>query len=277
MRCRTTKGSIVIKVYPEWAPIGAERFLDLVKDGFYTDIAMYRCVSKFLTQFGISDNKDLKHWHNENIKDDIDKKLGIKKHYVSFAGGGKNSRSTQIFIAFEDLEWLGVQSDGSQSWETPFGEVVEGFEVLNALYKGYGDIAPFNKKGPDQQKIHNLGNSYIRETFPKIDFVESCTIDEDSTATSRDIDLESISNAAEKSSTNEQISSTYTLGSSKLMRIRRNSGRLHDGEGLKEYTQYDSDTAVTAVCFLFCALLVLCLLNKAGQNLFLLPLSRKEV
>lgn len=112
VRCRTTKGSIVIKVYPEWAPIGAERFLDLVKDGFYTDIAMYRCVSKFLTQFGISDNKDLKHWHNENIKDDIDKKLGIKKHYVSFAGGGKNSRSTQIFIAFEDLEWLGVQSDG---------------------------------------------------------------------------------------------------------------------------------------------------------------------
>jgi hypothetical protein len=63
---------------------------------------------------------------------------------------------------------LCVLHTGSQSWETPFGEVVEGFEVLHALYKGYGDIAPFNKKGPDQQKIHNLGNSYIRETFPKI-------------------------------------------------------------------------------------------------------------
>ncbi len=112
VRCGTTKGSIVIKVYPDWAPIGAERFLALVKDGFYTDIAMYRCVNNFLTQFGISDNIALKHWHNENIKDDVDKKLGIKKNYVSFAGGGKNSRSTQIFIAFEDLQWLGVQSDG---------------------------------------------------------------------------------------------------------------------------------------------------------------------
>ena len=85
----------------------------MVKAGFYTDIALFRCVKKFLVQFGISDNPDMKHWHNEVIKDDADKHMGIKKHYVSFAGGGKNTRSTQMFIAFEDLNWLGVQPDGS--------------------------------------------------------------------------------------------------------------------------------------------------------------------
>jgi hypothetical protein len=110
------------------------------------------------------------------------------------------------------------------------------------------------------------------------DFVNSCAIEEGSILTSRGIDLESSSNLIETSNTEEPVSSTYTLGSSKkLMRIRRNSGRLYDGEDLKEYAQYDSDTAVTAVCFLFCSLTVLCLLNKAGQTLFLLPQSRKEV
>lgn len=173
VNCDTTKGPIKIEVYESWAPLGAKRFLELVRDGFYTDIALYRCVKGFLTQFGISDNPSMKHWHREQIVDDPTLNKGIKKHYVSFAGGGANTRTTQIFIAFEDLDFL-----GKAPWETPFGMVVEGDSAVNGFYKGYGDIPPFGK-GPDQTKIFNRGNSYVRENFPMIDFVKSCSVTSD--------------------------------------------------------------------------------------------------
>jgi peptidyl-prolyl cis-trans isomerase A (cyclophilin A) len=110
--CETTKGDFVIDVYRAWAPIGADHFIDLVKNNFYTDIAFFRCVEGFLTQFGISDKEDMQHWHNENIPDDINKQKGIEKNYISFAGGGENTRSTQLFIAFEYLDFL-----GKEPWE----------------------------------------------------------------------------------------------------------------------------------------------------------------
>ena len=169
VHCETTKGPVDILVHHDWAPRGAARFMELVRDGFYTDIAFYRCVEGFLTQFGISDRKEMRHWHNDQILDDPNTGRGIRKHYVSFAGGGPNTRSTQIFIAFEDLDFL-----GKEPWETAFGEVVSGDETLERLYKGYGDISPFNKKGPDQVKLFNRGNAYIRDEFPKIDFLLTC-------------------------------------------------------------------------------------------------------
>ena len=171
--CETTKGSLKIDVHNDWAPLGAERFVTLVKDGFYTDIAFFRCVKGFLTQFGISADPKMKHWHHENILDDPNLKMGIQKNYVSFAGGGPNTRSTQIFIAFEYLDFL-----GKEPWETPFGVVVEGQATLDALYKEYGDIPPFGN-GPDQTKIQNRGNSYVHENFPNVDFLQSCTVIEE--------------------------------------------------------------------------------------------------
>ena len=116
VQCTTTKGDILIEVYPEWSPLGANRFLELVEDNFFTNIAFFRCVKHFLTQFGISEDVTKKHWHNNNIKDDPNLHLGIKQNYISFAGGGPNTRSTQLFIAFEDLDFL-----GNEPWETPFG------------------------------------------------------------------------------------------------------------------------------------------------------------
>jgi cyclophilin family peptidyl-prolyl cis-trans isomerase len=126
-------------------------------------------VSEFLIQFGISDQPTKKHWHHENILDDPPNKP-IRKHYVSYAGGGPNTRSTQLFIAYEDLDFL-----GKAPWEVPFGEVTSGGDVLELFYTGYGDIPPFGK-GPDQGKIHNRGNTYIRTEFPLIDFINSCSI-----------------------------------------------------------------------------------------------------
>lgn len=105
-----------------------------------------------------------------DIKDDPNLHKGIRKNYLSFAGGGPNTRSTQLFIAFEDLDFL-----GHEPWETPFGKVIEGQTTLDALYKGYGDIPPFGK-GPDQQKIHNRGNQYLRDEFPFVDYIYSCNV-----------------------------------------------------------------------------------------------------
>ena len=168
--CSTTKGDIVIAVYPDWAPLGAARFIELVKDNFYTDIALYRSVPKFLTQFGISDKQEKKHWHHSNIPDDPLNSRGIKKYFVSYAGGGKDTRSTQLFIAFEDLPYL-----GKSPWEVAFGEVVAGRDVVDSFYQGNGDIPPFGK-GPDQQLLHQRGNSYIRENFPLTDFIQQCSL-----------------------------------------------------------------------------------------------------
>lgn len=169
--CETTQGLLRIEVYEDWAPLGAKRFLDLVRDDFYTDIALFRCVKGFLVQFGITEDPTKKHWYREQIKDDPNLHKGIKKNYLSFAGGGPNTRDTQLFIAFKDLDFL-----GKEPWETPFGLVIEGQSTLDALYKGYGDIPPFGK-GPSQQKIHNRGNDYIRKEFPNIDFIKSCELE----------------------------------------------------------------------------------------------------
>jgi peptidyl-prolyl cis-trans isomerase A (cyclophilin A) len=168
--CETTKGPVEIEVYREWSPLGADRFMELVRAGFYTDIAMYRSVKNFLTQFGISDKKEMKHWHNKVIKDDPNLNLGITRGIISYAGGGKNTRSTQLFIAYANLDFL-----GKEPWETPFGRVVHSYDTLDSIYKGYEDIPPFGK-GPDQQKIHQYGNGYVRHNFPETDFINSCKI-----------------------------------------------------------------------------------------------------
>lgn len=179
VRCDTTKGPITIEIYNDWAPNGAERFLNLVRDGFYTDIAMFRTVDKFLSQFGISSNPNFK-WnnpkfkHHEEIKDDPNLGLGIKKHYICFAGSGADTRGTQAFIAFEDLNWLGPRTneDGELdgTWETPIGKVVKGFDTLSKLYRGYGEK-------PDQNMIHEEGNDYVRQNFPLMDFINTCKIE----------------------------------------------------------------------------------------------------
>lgn len=170
----TTAGRLVINVHKEWAPKGAEHFLGLVHQGFYSDIAFFRCVEGFLTQFGLSDKEQYKHWHYEEIPDDENLHMGIQKNYVSFAGGGANTRSTQLFIAFEYLDFL-----GESPWETPFGVVeasIEGQQTLDALYKGYGEMTPFNKEGIDQQKIQSYGNRYVRDFFPETSFLISARI-----------------------------------------------------------------------------------------------------
>ena len=144
----------------------------LVKDGFFSNSPLFRCVKDFIVQFGITDKQKHRHWHTEPIKDDINLKKGIKKNYLSFAGNGPDSRSTNVFIAFRDLDML-----GKTPWETPFGKLVRGASVMANWYCGYGDMKQGgNSEGIDADKVYSQGNKYLRRDFPELDYIISCRV-----------------------------------------------------------------------------------------------------
>jgi cyclophilin family peptidyl-prolyl cis-trans isomerase len=118
------KGEILIKMHNDWAPIGAKRFLELVEDNFFTDHPLYRAVKDFIIQFGVSgDPKQQEKWRNKGtLKDDVNKHIKFKTNYLSYAGGGPNTRDTSLFFGASEntgqLNWW-----GREPWETPFAEV----------------------------------------------------------------------------------------------------------------------------------------------------------
>lgn len=171
--CHTDAGDMTIEVHRDWAPLGADHFIELIGASFFTDIAMYRSVPNFLTQFGISDRPEMKSYHGIQIKDDTNYHIPITKGFVSYAGSGPDSRSTQLFISYGDLS----NHLGKSPWETPFARLVgeQSMATLDNIYKGYGDIPPFGN-GPDQQQIHRRGNAYVRDNFPMVTFIKSCRL-----------------------------------------------------------------------------------------------------
>lgn len=165
----TTKGSFVIEVTRDWAPNGADRFYNMVKAGFYNDIAFFRAIEGFMVQFGIhGDPKIARAWRDAKIKDDPVKQSNTPG-MVTFATAGPNTRTTQIFINYGNNNRL----DGMGF--SPFGKVVEGMDVVNGLYQGYGEGAP-RGRGPDQGRVQAEGNAYLKKDFPQMDYIKSATI-----------------------------------------------------------------------------------------------------
>ncbi|CAM9428313.1 unnamed protein product, partial [Hapterophycus canaliculatus] len=149
------------QVKHSWSPIGAQRFVDLVKDGFFTDVALFRCVKNFLVQFGIppdASSPKKAFWREQGaIQDDPNRDIPFKRGMLSFAGSGRDSRTNQVFITFVDLPHL-----GKSPWETPFGVVTEGMDsVVDKFYQGYGDQQPFNQDGISQGMLQKRGNEYL--------------------------------------------------------------------------------------------------------------------
>ncbi|HVA47614.1 MAG TPA: peptidylprolyl isomerase [Pirellulales bacterium] len=169
-RFSTTQGDFVIEVTRDWAPQGADRFYNLVKIGYFDDAAFFRNIENFMVQFGINGDPAVnKKWKKSNIKDDPVKESN-QRGYVTFAqGSALNSRSTQVFINFRDNGRL----DGMRF--APFGRVVEGMDVVESLYKGYGEGAP-NGRGPEQGRIQEEGNAYLKQDFPRLDYINSAKI-----------------------------------------------------------------------------------------------------
>jgi peptidyl-prolyl cis-trans isomerase A (cyclophilin A) len=169
VKFETSKGDIIVTVTRDWAPIGADRFYNLVKNGYYDDVRFFRVVPNFVVQFGMSGDPELtKIWQNAKIKDDSVTQSN-KPGSITFATAGPNSRTTQVFINLRDNS--GLDDRGF----SPFGVVSEGMEVVTQLYSGYGDSRP---NGPQQQMITMQGNAYLDEKFPQLDRIVKATIAE---------------------------------------------------------------------------------------------------
>lgn len=165
----TTKGDFVIEVTRAWAPLGADRFYNLVKNGFYTDAAFFRVLPGFVAQVGIPARPDVARvWSAAHIADDPVTQSNLRG-YVTFATSGPNSRTTQIFINYGDNTGLDTRGFA------PFGRVIEGMEVLEQLYSGYGEGPP-NGNGPDQGRLTNEGKAYLDKNFSQLDTIKSAII-----------------------------------------------------------------------------------------------------
>jgi cyclophilin family peptidyl-prolyl cis-trans isomerase len=166
----TSKGPFVIEVHRDWAPIGADRFYNLVKSGYYDDTRFFRVIDGFMAQIGINGTPSVQAmWRTATIKDDPVKQSN-KRGFVSFANAGPDSRSTQFFISF------GNNARYDRLGFAPFGQVTSGMDIVDRLYTGYGDGPP-QGTGPVQQKIQTEGNAYLAKEFPKLDYVKKATIE----------------------------------------------------------------------------------------------------
>ncbi|HXC34991.1 MAG TPA: peptidylprolyl isomerase [Candidatus Acidoferrales bacterium] len=165
----TTKGKFTIDVTRSLAPNGADRFYNLAKSGFFTDIAFFRVIPGFMCQFGIAgDPAVAAKWRDADIPDDPVKGSNTRGA-ITFATAGPNTRTTQLFINFGDNTGLDGQGFA------PFGKVTEGMDVVDKINGEYGEGAP-SGSGPDQQRIQNEGNAYLKKDFPKLDYIKSVTL-----------------------------------------------------------------------------------------------------
>jgi peptidyl-prolyl cis-trans isomerase A (cyclophilin A) len=165
----TSAGPFVVEVQREWAPLGADRFYNLVKRGFFDNARFFRVIPGFMAQFGINGDPSLSAvWRGARISDDPVKQSN-RKGYVTFATGGPGTRTTQLFINLVD----NVRLDGSGF--APFGQVVSGMNVVEKLYGGYGEGAP-SGKGPEQGRVQMEGNKYLEAQFPMLDYIKMATI-----------------------------------------------------------------------------------------------------
>jgi len=165
----TSKGAFTVQVTRAWAPQGADRFYSMAKSGFFDDVRFFRVVTGFMVQFGINGNPATQaKWRDTPIKDDPVTQSN-KRGYITFATAGPNTRTTQVFINFADnsnLDSMGF---------APFGRVIQGMEIVDALNAEYGEGAP-RGRGPDQSRLQREGNAYLAKDYPRMDYVKKATI-----------------------------------------------------------------------------------------------------
>ena len=163
VRFETSKGDVVVRVVRAWAPLGADRFRELVASGFYDGARFFRVVPNFVVQFGIAGDPVItKKWDKSEIQDDPVLQSNTRGR-LTFATGGPNTRTTQLFINLKDNARL------DKSGFSAFGEVVEGMAVVDEIYSG-------DREKPDQDRIEKEGNAYLLREFPKLDFIKSARI-----------------------------------------------------------------------------------------------------
>lgn len=161
----TTAGDFVVEVHRDWAPIGADRFYNLVHHHFYDGAAFFRAIPGFVVQFGLSAHPAVgKAWQRANIKDDPVTRSN-KPGTLTFATAGPNTRTTQLFINLGDNAQLDSQGFAA------FAQVASGMNVVQKIYTGYGDTG-----GTAQDGITTQGEAYVQKHYPKMDSIKTATI-----------------------------------------------------------------------------------------------------
>ncbi len=169
-RFETTEGAFVIEVHRAQAPRGADRFYNLVKNGYFDGVRFFRVIEGFVAQFGMHGEPQVQvRWSAATIPDDPVAASNMRGT-VTFAKGGPNTRTTQLFINLVDNTTL--DGDGF----APIGGVVEGMDVVDRIHSGYGELAGRGGNGPVAQNIAARGNEYLAESFPEMDYVVSAAL-----------------------------------------------------------------------------------------------------
>jgi peptidyl-prolyl cis-trans isomerase A (cyclophilin A) len=188
--CNSTKGFLHILVHPTWAPLGAANFEQMVDFKFFdSGVPMMRALKGFIIQFGLNGNTTVQRAYEEQylgrrfggLKDDPnwlpegppgrkDPKTGVhrfQKGYLAYAGGGKNSRGTQLIVALQNNAFLA----GGSPWEVPWGQLItqESFITLDKFTTEYGEKV-------SQGKIRRQGKAYIDAEFPHLDYITWCSV-----------------------------------------------------------------------------------------------------
>ena len=159
----TSQGDVRVAVYKAWSPNGADRFYRLVSEGFFDDQRFFRVIPQYIAQFGASgEPKDNDRWDDAKIPDDP-RVQSNSRGTLSFAAEAPNTRSHQLFFNLKDNPKLDPQNF------VPIGRVVEGMDVLDALYDDYGDTPKF-------RLVATLGNDYLRRMFPKLDYIKTVRV-----------------------------------------------------------------------------------------------------
>jgi len=159
----TSRGPIVIEVTRADAPLGADRFYNLVKANYFEGVRFFRVIPGFMAQFGLAADPAASKTWDVPIQDDPVNASNVRGTLTFAATGAPNSRSTQLFINFGDNSRLDSQRFA------PFGKVVSGMEYVDQIYSGYGE-------NPDQGRIEAEGNAYLEKEFPRLDYIRTARI-----------------------------------------------------------------------------------------------------
>ncbi|MCC6316500.1 MAG: peptidylprolyl isomerase [Gemmatimonadaceae bacterium] len=173
-RFETSKGPFVVEVHRTWAPVGADRFYQLVRSGFFDNTRFFRVVTGFMVQFGVHGDPQVNEaWKDLSIADDSVTQSNTRGMVTFAMASAPNTRNTQVFINLVDnhnLDGMGF---------APFGRVIDGMPVVDSLYANYGDGPPAGF-GPDQMRLMDEGNAYLERFFPRLDFIRSVRLVADS-------------------------------------------------------------------------------------------------
>lgn len=164
VRVETTKGTFVLEVTRALAPLGADRFYHLVESGFYDNSRFFRTVAGRFVQFGIAGDPAIAQvWRNSQFPDDKESASNARG-WFAFAMTGPGARTTQIYIVTNDS----MKAQDGQGF-APFGRVVEGMDVVDSLYSGYGEHSGGGMRAGHQDKLFEEGNVYLDQDFPNLD------------------------------------------------------------------------------------------------------------